>query len=259
MGKLKNISEGEIKRAGTVTLVGFGSGDPDLLTIKGFNVLTEADVIYYDDLIDKTFIHRFSGEKVYVGKRKKHHSKEQDEINQLLLKSALQGKKVVRLKGGDPMIFGHGGEEIEFLERHQIRTEVIPGVSSGIAAAGLTKIPLTYRGVSSSVTFISGHNINNMVIPKSGTLVFYMSVSTIKQIALKLLNEGWKSNTSAAVIYNASCSDQEVTFTTISSLLYSDEVFKTPSIIVIGEVVKLSTMNYHENTELLSAMNRLVG
>lgn len=259
MGKLKNISEGEIKKAGTVTLVGFGPGDPDLLTIKGLNVLTEADVIYYDDLIDKTFIHRFDGEKVYVGKRMKHHSKEQEEINQLLLKSALQGKKVVRLKGGDPMIFGHGGEEIDFLEQHQIRTNVIPGVSSGIAAAGLTKIPLTYREVSSSVTIISGHSIDNMIIPKSGTLVLYMSVSNIRNIALKLIREGWKNSTPAAVIFNVSYDDQEVTFTSLVELVCSEENFKTPSIIIIGEVVKLCKLRGQENQQLLKTIDKLVG
>jgi uroporphyrin-III C-methyltransferase len=259
MGKLKNISEGEIKKAGTVTLVGFGPGDPDLLTIKGLNALTEAEVIYYDDLIDKTFIHRFAGEKIYVGKRKKHHSKEQEEINQLLLKSALQGKKVVRLKGGDPMIFGHGGEEIDFLEQHQIRTNVIPGVSSGIAAAGLTKIPLTYRGVSSSVTIISGHSIDNMIIPKGGTLVLYMSVSNIRNIALKLIREGWKNSTAAAVIFNVSYEDQEVSYTSLAELVCSEKSFKTPSIIIIGEVVKLCKLQEQENQELLRTINKLVG
>jgi uroporphyrin-III C-methyltransferase len=259
MGKLKNISEGEIKKTGTVTLVGFGPGDPDLLTIKGLNALTEAQVIYYDDLIDKNFIHRFDGEKVYVGKRRKHHSKEQEEINQLLLKSALQGKKVVRLKGGDPMIFGHGGEEIDFLEQHQIRTSVIPGVSSGIAATGLTKIPLTYRGVSSSVTIVSGHAIDNMIVPKSGTLILYMSVTNIRNIALKLIREGWKNSTPVAVIFNVSYDDQEVTFTNLSELICSEENFKTPSTIIAGEVVKLCREYREEKKELLNRVNKLVG
>lgn len=261
MTKFNNTHQFKTKlsETGKVILVGFGPGDPDLLTIKGHHALNEADVIYYDDLIDKNFIQGFKGEKIYVGKRKGNHSKDQEEINQLLLRSAKQGKLVVRLKGGDPMIFGHGGEEINFLENHQIKTEVIPGVSSGIAAAGMARIPLTYRGVSSCVTFISGHSINTMVLPKSGTLVFYMSVSTIKQIALKLIHDGWRSDTPAAVVYNASCSDQTITFTSVSNLIYSERVFKTPSIIIIGEAVKFSSMNHDENAELFTAMNKLVG
>ena len=245
------------KETGTVYLVGFGPGDPDLLTIKAVKALNNADVIYYDDLINKDYINRFEAEKIYVGKRKDRHSKDQEEINRLLLKSATEVKNVVRLKGGDPMIFGHGGEEIAFLEKHHIKTEVIPGVSSGIAAAGLTKIPLTYRGVSSSVSFISGHNIKNMNIPKTGTLVFYMSVSTIRSIALKLIKEGWESNTPAVVVYSVSNPDQEERFTTLNQLIYSEKVFKTPSIIIVGEVVNLSCMSKKENRELLERIKEL--
>jgi uroporphyrin-III C-methyltransferase len=260
--KSNNVNETKFRQPekgnGIVYLIGFGPGDPDLITVKGRKILKEADIIYYDDLIDKDFVLKFKGEKIYVGKRKGKHSKDQDEINQLLLESAKHGKNVVRLKGGDPMIFGHGGEEVDYLEKHQIKTEVIPGVSSGIAAAGLMKIPLTLRGISSMITFISGHSLNNLVIPKSGTLVFYMSVSNIKLIALRLIKEGWESETPVAVIYNASCSDQQTLFSTVNQLIYSDRELKTPSIIIVGKVVKYSRMNRQENVELFEAINKLV-
>lgn len=250
MTKLKD----DIKeKSGTVYLVGFGPGDPDLLTIKAFKALSNADVIFYDDLINKEYVKRFKADKIYVGKRKDKHSIDQPEINRLLLYAALDGKNVVRLKGGDPMIFGHGGEEIGFLEKYNVKTEVIPGVSSGIAAAGLTKIPLTYRGISSSVTFISGHNVQNIDVPKTGTLVFYMSVSTIKSIALKLINKGWNDNTPVAVIYDVSNPDQDETFTTLNQLIYSQMIFRTPSIIIVGEVVNVNRTNSKQNIKSVIA------
>lgn len=231
---------------GTVYLVGFGPGDPELLTIKAFKVLSKADVIYYDDLISKEYIKRFNAEKIYVGKRKGRHSMPQDEINQLLYHSAIKGKTVVRLKGGDPMIFAHGGEEIGFLEQYLVKTEVIPGISSGIAAAGLTKIPLTYRGISSSVTFISGHNVDNLNIPESGTLVFYMSASTIKGIAEKLINKGWHPATPVAIIHSVSNSDQKECISTLVEIINSEYIFKTPSIIIVGDVVNLKRLNVRQ-------------
>jgi len=231
------------KNYGTVYLVGFGPGDPELLTIKAYKVLSVADVIFYDDLINKEYINRFNAEKIYVGKRKNKHSIDQEEINQLLYQAAINGKNVVRLKGGDPMIFAHGGEEIGFLEQYLIKTVVIPGVSSGIAAAGCTKIPLTYRGISSSVTFISGHNLKTANIPETGTLVFYMSASTIQSIAVKLMNKGWHPDTPMAIIYNVSWPDQDEKITSLKYLVNSKSVFKTPSIIIVGEVVNLKRKN----------------
>lgn len=231
---------------GTVYLVGFGPGDPELLTIKAHKVLSEADVIYFDDLISKEFITKFNAEKIYVGKRKGRHSMPQDEINELLFQSAIKGKKVVRLKGGDPMIFAHGGEEIEFLEQYLVKTAVVPGISSGIAAAGLTKIPLTYRGISSSVTFISGHNVDSVNIPESGTLVFYMSASTIKSIAEKLINKGWQPATPVAIIYSVSNPDQEERISTLVEIINSELIYKTPSAIIVGDVVNLKRLNVRQ-------------
>lgn len=141
------------KNYGKVTLVGFGPGDPDLLTIAGDKALKNADIIFHDDLLDKDSLEKYPAEKIYVGKRKDKHSHSQDEINRLLYDAAVSGKQVVRLKGGDPMIFAHGREEIDYLKKLLIEVEVIPSVSSGIAAAAYTQIPLTHRGISSSVAF----------------------------------------------------------------------------------------------------------
>lgn len=237
------------KKFGTVYLVGFGPGDPELLTIKAYKTLSEADVIYYDDLINAELIKKYNAEKIYVGKRKRRHIMEQDEINNLLYLSAINGKNVVRLKGGDPMIFAHGGEEIGFLEQYLIKTEVIPGVSSSIAAAGLTKIPLTYRGISSSVTFISGHDVNNADVPESGTLVFYMSASTIKFIAEKLINKGWHTDTPVAIIHDVSNPGQKEWITSLAEIINSEVIYKTPLIIIVGEVVGLKRKNITQITK----------
>ena len=160
------FSEFDIRKSyGTVYLVGFGPGDPELLTIKAEKLIRNADVIFYDDLINKEFLNNYKAEKVYVGKRKDKHSIEQNEINKLLFEAALSGKQVVRLKGGDPMIFAHGGEEIEYLQERLINVEVIPGISTALAAASALKISLTHRDLSSAVSFISGHSEIDVIVP----------------------------------------------------------------------------------------------
>ena len=131
---------------GKVWLVGFGPGDPELLTIKGYKLIKTADIIFYDDLLNKEFLLKFPSEKVYVGKRKGNHSIEQAEINELLYEAAVSGKTVVRLKGGDPMLFAHGGEEIEYLERRHIEVEVVPGITAALAAAAFYACPANTQG-----------------------------------------------------------------------------------------------------------------
>ncbi|HRZ98899.1 MAG TPA: uroporphyrinogen-III C-methyltransferase, partial [Paludibacter sp.] len=179
---LKNIfAEKDIRcNYGKVTLVGFGPGNPDLLTIGGDKALAQADIILHDDLLEKDFLQKYKAEKVYVGKRKDRHSFEQGDINRLILDAARAGKQVVRLKGGDPMVFAHGGEEIEYLQSNFVEVAVIPGVSSGIAVSSLTKVPLTHRGVASSVAFVTGH-LQNVELPNTDTVVIYMGGSNIQQ------------------------------------------------------------------------------
>lgn len=227
------------KNIGKVYLVGFGPGNPDLITIGAEKKLREADIIYYDDLLDKDFLTKYKAEKVYVGKRKNVHSKEQADINQLMLDSATDGKTVVRLKGGDPMVFAHGGEEVEFLESNLIEVEVIPGISTANALASLCKIPLTHRDISSSVAFVSGHAPGGLQIPTADTLVYYMAGTKIKEIAQAIIDKGWKPSTPVALVYHVSMPDQQEFFYTLDQLTKQDIQFPTPIITIIGNVVNL--------------------
>jgi uroporphyrin-III C-methyltransferase len=237
---MTNKPETETKIA-KVTLVGFGPGDPDLLTIAGERALSQADIIFHDDLIDRAFLDQYRAEKVYVGKRKHRHSYEQDAINELLLKAALEGKLVVRLKGGDSMVFAHGGEEIDFLKKHNIPVSSIPGVSTGIAVASLAQIPLTYRGVSSSVAFITGHS-TAVHLPNTDTLVCFMGGSTIHRIAARAIAEGRDPKTPVALVHNVSLPDQTEYFSTLEELAAVETIYPTPLIIIIGKVVGLKNL-----------------
>lgn len=223
---------------GKVTLVGFGPGNPDLLTLGGDKALAHADIIFHDDLLDKNYLEKYVSEKVYVGKRKDRHSFEQADINRLLLNAARAGKQVVRLKGGDPMVFAHGGEEIEYLQSNFIEVDVIPGVSSGIAVSALTKVPLTHRGIASSVAFISGHS-DAVQIPQTDTLVYYMGGSNIRLIAQKAIVQGKNPKTPVMLTHNVSLPTQQEFFSTLEELAVSDTKYPTPVIIVIGDVVSL--------------------
>jgi len=224
---------------GKVWLVGFGPGDPELLTIKGYKLIKTADIIFYDDLLNKEFLLKFPSEKVYVGKRKGNHSVEQSEINEMLYEAAISGKMVVRLKGGDPMLFAHGGEEIDYLQRRHIEVEVVPGITAALAAAAFTHIPLTHRGISSSVSFITGHANREIHVPLSGTLVYYMGASNLQAIAEAVVKQGWPADTTVLLVYNVSGTDQEEHYTTLQKTIDMPHQYKTPLIIIIGEVVRL--------------------
>lgn len=224
---------------GKVWLVGFGPGDPELLTIKAYNLIKTADIIFYDDLLNKEFLLKFSSEKVYVGKRKGNHSIEQAEINKLLYEAAISGKMVVRLKGGDPMMFAHGGEEIEYLVRRHIEVGVVPGITAALAAAAYTRVPLTHRGIASSVSFITGHANRDIYVPLSGTLVYYMGASNLQTITEEVVKKGWPADTPVLLVYNVSGADQEEYYTTLQKTIDQPNQYKTPLIIIIGEVVRL--------------------
>ena len=223
---------------GKVTLVGFGPGNSDLLTLGGDKALAIADIIFHDDLLDQSFPDKYSAEKFYVGKRKDCHSFRQERINRLLFNAAKSGKCVVRLKGGDPMVFAHGGEELEFLHRNFVEVNVIPGVSAGIAVAAYTKIPLTHRGISSSVAFVSGHS-ESVQIPETDTLVCFMGGFNVRLIAQKAIAQGKRPDTPVMLVHNISLPDQKEFFSTLEELVKSNEKFPTPIIIVIGKVVAL--------------------
>lgn len=249
---MKQTTQHKSKRPGSVYLVGFGPGDPDLLTVKGLKLLKSADIIFYDDLTNKDFLLKCKAEKVYVGKRKGQHSHEQDAINQLLYDAAIDGKKVVRLKGGDPMLFAHGGEEIEYLRSHFIKVEVVPGVTAALAAAAFANIPLTHRGISSSVTLSTGHSKSDIHVPATGTMVYYMGASNLHLIAEEVMRKGWNAETPVLLVYNASAKDQKEYYTTLQEVADYPQTYKTPLIIIIGEVVKLRNQRSQVATSVKS-------
>ncbi len=241
-------SKSILNKQGSVSLVGFGPGDPDLLTIKAAKAIDAADIIFYDDLIDDSYLADKKAEKIYVGKRAGYHHKEQADINRLLLEAAREGKNVVRLKGGDPMIFAHGSEEIEYLESNLIKVNVIPGITTASALAASQKISLTHRDFSSSVALVSGHT-PQPVTPDAETLVYYMGAKQLQTIATQLIDkEGWAFNTPVLLTYNVSRPDEQ-TFETILWNLRNGEMqnLPTPLIALIGNVAGLK---HHQASDI---------
>ena len=230
------------KYYGRVTLIGFGPGDPELITVKGMRILEQADAIFYDDLTNEPFLMQFKADKVYVGKRSGKHSHAQDEINRFVYSAAISGKRVVRLKGGDAMIFAHGREEIDYLRSMMVEVDVVPGISSGIALASLTQIPLTHRGIAQSVAFVLGHSAKPQT-PDADTLLYYMGGEKVSEIADALLKSGRKEETPVALVSNVSLPEQRIVFSTLGELRYA--VFHaTPVLIIVGEVVGLEARSH---------------
>ena len=241
-------SKSILDKQGSVSLVGFGPGDPDLLTIKAAKAIDAADIIFYDDLIDDSYLADKKAEKIYVGKRAGYHHKEQAEINRLLLETAREGKNVVRLKGGDPMIFAHGSEEIEYLESNLIQVNVIPGITTASALAASQKISLTHRDFSSSVALVSGHT-PQPVTPDAETLVYYMGAKQLQAIATQLIDkEGWTFNTPVLLTYNVSRPDEQTFETTLWNLRNGEmQNLPTPLIALIGYVAGLK---HHQASDI---------
>lgn len=241
-------SKSILDKQGTVSLVGFGPGDPDLLTIKAAKAIDAADIIFYDDLIDDSYLTDKKAEKIYVGKRAGYHHKEQADINRLLLDAAREGKNVVRLKGGDPMIFAHGSEEIEYLESNLIKVNVIPGITTASALAASQKISLTHRDFSSSVALVSGHT-PQPVTPDAETLVYYMGAKQLQTIATQLIDkEGWAFNTPVLLTYNVSRPDEQTFETTLWNLRNGEmQNLPTPLIALIGNVAGLK---HHQASDI---------
>ena len=241
-------SKSILDKQGSVSLVGFGPGDPDLLTIKAAKAIDAADIIFYDDLIDDSYLADKKAEKIYVGKRAGYHHKEQADINRLLLEAAREGKNVVRLKGGDPMIFAHGSEEIEYLESNLIKVNVIPGITTASALAASQKISLTHRDFSSSVALVSGHT-PQPVTPDAETLVYYMGAKQLQAIATQLIDkEGWAFNTPVLLTYNVSRPDEQTFETTLWNLRNGEmQNLPTPLIALIGNVAGLK---HHQASDI---------
>lgn len=237
---------------GIVYLVGAGPGDPSLITLRAVELVKSADVVLYDRLVSKKIISLIpkKAEKVYVGRDVGDDYKHQDSTNDLMIKYAKSNKSVVRLKGGDPFIFGRGGEEAEYLKKHKVKFEIVPGITSGIGSAVYSGIPLTHRKYSSSVVFVTGHEDPQKVkeqvkwkqLAKSvETIVIMMGLSRIGTIAKLLIAGGLSKNTPVAVIQNGTTENHKLVVGTLSGIekKIKQNKITPPSIIIIGNVVKL--------------------
>ncbi|OKH17358.1 uroporphyrinogen-III C-methyltransferase [[Limnothrix rosea] IAM M-220] len=249
---------------GKVYLVGAGPGDPGLFTLKGKTLLEMADVVVYDALVSEAILLMINpnAERIHAGKRRGRHSLKQEETTRILIEKAKEHAIVVRLKGGDPFVFGRGGEEMADLQAAGIPVEVVPGITSGIAAPAYAGIPLTHRGYSSSATFVTGHesvgkyrpNVNWSAIAQgSETLVIYMGVHNLPQIVPELLAGGLTPETPIALIRWGTRPDQEELLGTLGDI--SDKIaetgFSAPAIAIIGRVVELHPENQAEAKQVL--------
>jgi uroporphyrinogen III methyltransferase/synthase len=228
----------------TVYLIGAGPGDPDLITVKGRRLLALADSVLYDHLAPHALLALAppSAERVYVGKKKSDHEFTQPEIAAMLIDRARRGLTVVRLKGGDPFIFGRGGEEAEALADAGIPFEIVPGVTTPLGIAAYTGVPLTHREHTSAVTFVTGHAVHQIDWAKVGhaeTLVIFMGLTTFPQIAHELIARGRDPETPAMAVRWATRPDQEVTVGTLATLPGLTSTMKPPATIIVGEVVRL--------------------
>lgn len=249
---------------GTVYLVGAGPGDIGLLTVKGLNCLRIADAVVYDFHLNAQVLSYIShdAEFIYAGKRGGSHAMSQEQINDVLVEKALEGKTVCRLKGGDPFVFGRGGEEAERLHAEGIRFEVVPGISSSIAAPAYAGIPLTHRNFSSSFAVIPGYEDTtkeesaidwSKLATGVGTLVFLMAVKNIPTLMAKLIENGRSPETPVAVIRWGTRADQRTLVSTISEIarVVKENDIKPPAVTVVGDVVKLrETLNWYESKPL---------
>lgn len=230
-----------------VTLVGAGPGDPDLITLKGIKAIEQADVILYDALVNEELLTyaKASCTKIYVGKRAERMSTSQDYINKLLVDYALTHGHVVRLKGGDPFVFGRGGEELDYIRQFDIPTAVVPGISSSVGLTGLQQIPLTYRGISESFWVITGSTSDGRLsedlyhaVKTNATVVVLMGYSKLQNI-IELYQENGRGNLPIALIQNGSLQNERLAIGTIDTIM--NQVHKNllgvPAIIVLGEVV----------------------
>jgi uroporphyrin-III C-methyltransferase/precorrin-2 dehydrogenase/sirohydrochlorin ferrochelatase len=249
MLSLINRTDGDDAEAGgRVTIVGAGPGDPDLLTVKAVRALQEADVIVYDRLVGEAVMDRGrrDAERIYVGKKKGSHAATQEEINALLVARARAGQTVVRLKGGDPFIFGRGGEERRYLLAHGIPHEVVPGITAALGCAAAAGIPLTHRDHAQAVTLVTGHGRDgepdvdwSTFAPGRHTLVVYMGASIADRIAVRLIDAGADPKLPAAVIVNGTRSDARVLTGRLADLgAMVAGAGDGPMLLVIGDVVR---------------------
>jgi uroporphyrinogen III methyltransferase/synthase len=259
---------GDNTKTGIVHLVGAGPGDPELATLKAMRLLRGCDVVVYDNLVPDELLATLPDhiERVYVGKRAGKHRYSQEQINELLAKLANDGKNVVRLKGGDPLVFGRGGEEAQYLKEHGILFEIVPGITAGVAAPAYVGIPCTDRQRASSVTFVTGHKAAGHKLSevpwdwvghaRGGTLVIYMGVSEIENIVGRLLEAGMSPDMPSAAIERGSLPTQRIACAPLSQLAAKvrEEKIRPPTLFVIGETVSLhEVLSWREDRPLLGA------
>ena len=238
------------QRAGIVYLVGAGPGDPELLTLRAARLLGQADTVVYDHLVSAGVLAMVRGaaERIYVGKQESMHTLRQEQINDLLVRCAKQGKQVVRLKGGDPFMFGRGGEEAEALVAQGIRFEVVPGITAAGGASSYAGIPLTHRDYAQSCVFITGHlkdgtlhlDWKSLVQPRQ-TLVIYMGLGALPEICRQLMAHGQAPSLPTAIIENGTTPRQRVLIGTLATMaaMSTAQAFKSPCLIIVGNVVAL--------------------
>ena len=229
-----------------VYIVGGGPGDPDLITVKGLACLRRADVVLYDRLAPRELLAEAPAhaELIDVGKQPERHRRSQDEINRLLVEKARAGQTVVRLKGGDPFVFGRGGEECQALAEAGLAFEVVPGVSSAFAVPAYAGIPLTQRGLNTAFTVVTGHTAGEGeldwdAVPAAGTLVLLMGVRHLPQITRRLIERGRSPDTPAAVIEQGTTPNQRVVVGSLADIAEQARGIQTPATTVIGDVVAL--------------------
>lgn len=244
------VLRGRTGRAGVVWLVGAGPGDPDLLTVKALRLLQGADVVVHDRLIPQPILD-LAGPKarlIDVGKRKSHHTLPQDDINQLLVALAREGLSVVRLKGGDPFLFGRGGEELQTLRAAGVETHVVPGVTAALAAAAGAGVALTHRGLAQAAIFVTGHAASGgepdldwaSLAKTNQTVVVYMGLSTAPGIAARLVGAGRSASTPVLVVENASLANERRILSTLGQLSDAVQGLEGPALLIIGEVAALA-------------------
>src|SRR3989338_1252810 len=258
VGRAKDTALGEIfavidarRGYGRVLLVGAGPGDPELITLKGVAALRSAGCVFYDYLIPAQLLdHAPNAEKIYAGKRKGSHAMPQEELNRFMRQKAMSGKTVVRLKGGDPLVFGRGADEIEYLRRYHIETEVVPGISSAVGIPSRLGIPLTARGVAATVAFVSGykhgedeHRPAPLDIPRADTLVFLMGLTKLDRIVESLEVNRWQKQTPVMVISKGTCPQEKIVSGTLASIRQKgkEDPLEPPVLIIVGETLKFYT------------------
>jgi len=249
--KIAEVAEqGQALPDGEVYLIGAGPGDPDLMTFKALRLLQQADVILYDRLVAPEIIEmaRREAERIYVGKKDKWHKVEQQDIGLMMVELAKQGKRVARLKGGDPYIFGRGAEEAEVLVQHGVSYQVVPGITAAAGCSAYAGFPLTHRDYAQSVSLVTGHQqagaqgIDYARLANSGdTMVFYMGVKNAPKIQAGLLEHGMAESTPVAIIEKGTTPQQKETFCDLSTLAQTLETqhIKPPALIVVGDVIKV--------------------